>query len=100
MLKRMGGLDVDGDWDDVLPLGDQQLLAVARVILAGPAFAVLQSPGTVLAPEQLALALKLLTDESITYIALGEAHGPLDAYDAVLEIHAGGTWSWRTLHAR
>jgi vitamin B12/bleomycin/antimicrobial peptide transport system ATP-binding/permease protein len=94
MLKRMGGLDVEGDWDDVLPLGEQQLLAVARVLLAAPAFAVLQSPGTTLAPEQLALALQLLSEASITYVAFGEAHGPLrDAYDAVLEIHAGGTWN-------
>src|SRR6185436_14278553 len=58
MLKRLGELDVERDWSDLLSLGEQQLLAVARVVLAAPAFVVLQSPGTTLAPERLDRALR------------------------------------------
>ncbi len=94
-LKRVGGLGVERDWSHVLSLGEQQLLAVARVLLAAPAFAVLQSPGTTLAPEQLARALSLLSEASITYLTFGGASAPVGAYDAVLEIHASGTWSLR-----
>jgi putative ATP-binding cassette transporter len=93
--ERVGGLDVERDWDDVLSLGEQQLLAVARVRLAAPAFAVLQSPGTTLGPEQVARCLRLLSGASITYLILGGTGIPLDAYDAVLEVQAGGAWSWR-----
>jgi vitamin B12/bleomycin/antimicrobial peptide transport system ATP-binding/permease protein len=96
-LERMGGLDVDGDWDDVLSLGEQQLLAVARIVLAAPAFALLHSPGTTLAPEQLARALRVLSDASITYVVFGGAEGPLDAFDAVLELRASGAWRWQPL---
>jgi putative ATP-binding cassette transporter len=95
MLKRAGGLDVEGDWSHLLSLGEQQLLAVARVVLATPAFAVLHNPATTLAPEQLALALARLSEASITYLILGGTDGPPSAYDAVLELHAGGAWGFR-----
>jgi putative ATP-binding cassette transporter len=94
-LKRLGGLDVEGDCGHILSLGEQQLLTVAHVVLAAPAFVVLQSPDTTLAPEQLARALGVLADASITYVTFGGADGSLDAYDDVLEIHAGGAWSFR-----
>src|SRR5438128_2909817 len=38
-LERMGGLDVTRDWDDALSLGEQQLVSVARVLIAAPRFA-------------------------------------------------------------
>lgn len=93
-LRRVGGLQVEGDWGHSLSLGEQQLLAFARVLLAVPAFAVIQSPGTTLAPEQLSRALRLLSEANITYLVFGGIDVP-GAYDAVLELHAGGTWGFR-----
>jgi vitamin B12/bleomycin/antimicrobial peptide transport system ATP-binding/permease protein len=94
-LKRVGGLDVEGDFGHVLSLGEQQLLAIARVVLTRPAFAVLHNPGSTLAPEQLALALARLTEASITYLTLGGTDAVPSSYDAVLELHAGGGWGFR-----
>lgn len=94
-LERIGGLDVEGDFSHLLSLGEQQLLAVARVVLVAPAFVVLQSPGTTLAPEQLELALAALSRASITYLTLGAVDGAPGAYDSVLELHAGGAWGFR-----
>lgn len=90
-VERVGGLDVEGDWGHSLSLGEQQLFGLARVCLARPAFAVLQSPGSTLAPEQLARALRLLSEANITYVVFGGTASPA-AYDAILELHAGGTW--------
>jgi putative ATP-binding cassette transporter len=95
-LKRVGGLDCEGDFSHVLSLGEQQLLAVARVVLAAPAFVVLHNPGTTLAPEQLTLALTRLSEASVTYLTLGGIDTPANAYDATLELHAGGTWGLRS----
>jgi putative ATP-binding cassette transporter len=95
-LRRLGGLDVERDWTQVLSLGEQQLLALARVALDTPAFVFLQSPGSTLAPEQLTRALTLLTEYSVTYVALGSADVADSWYDAVLELHAGGAWSFGT----
>src|SRR6202007_1298336 len=41
VLKRAGGLDVEHDWPAILSLGEQQQLALTRLILARPAFAML-----------------------------------------------------------
>jgi len=94
-LSRVGGLDVERDFSHVLSLGEQQLLGVARVILARPAFVILHNPGTTMAPEQLELALARLNEAAITYLTLGSLDVQLDAYDAVLELHAGGAWGFR-----
>jgi putative ATP-binding cassette transporter len=94
-LARVGGLDVEGDFSHALSLGEQQLLAIARVVLAAPTFVVLHNPGSTLAPEQLELALTRLNDAAITYLTLGGEDSPVGAYDSVLEIHADGTWGFR-----
>jgi vitamin B12/bleomycin/antimicrobial peptide transport system ATP-binding/permease protein len=94
-LERVGGLDVQGDFGHILSLGEQQLLAVARVVLAAPAFVVLQNPGATLAPEQLAQALTQLSRAHVTYLTLGALDTPPGAYDTILEIHADGAWDLR-----
>jgi putative ATP-binding cassette transporter len=91
-LDRLGGLDVEADYDHLLSLSEQQLLAIARILIAAPAFAILQNPGSTLAPEQLARALELFSAASINYVTFGAANAARDAYDAVLELHAGGAW--------
>jgi hypothetical protein len=55
----------------------------------------LQAPGTTLAPEQLSRALTALSRASVTYLTFGDAAVPPGVYDAVLEIHADGTWHCR-----
>ena len=94
-LRRVGGLDVERDWGHCLSLGEQQLLTLACVVLAQPAFAALQSPNTTLAPEQLSRALAALATASITYLVFGGAAVPDGAYAATLEIHGDGSWNCR-----
>jgi putative ATP-binding cassette transporter len=97
VLARAGGLDREHDWPATLSLGEQQLLALTRLILARPAFVVLDRVATALRPAQVREALRRLDENSITYIALAEDTESLDPYDAVLEIDAGGAWDWRRL---
>jgi putative ATP-binding cassette transporter len=94
-LTRVGGLDLEGDFSHALSLGEQQLLAVARVVLARPAFVVLHNPASTLAPEQLTLALGRLAQAGISYLTLGSDDGLDFAHNAVLELHAGGAWEFR-----
>ncbi|TMB18262.1 MAG: hypothetical protein E6J59_14860 [Deltaproteobacteria bacterium] len=99
VLERTGGLDVERDWDDVLSLGEQQLLSVARVVLAAPRFAFLERPHTALGPEQAERILGLLWERSITYLTLGDGGDGLGDYDAVLELAGDGGWSWKSVEA-
>ena len=105
-LTRIGGLDVERDWDDALSLGEQQFLGFARLLLAAPRFAFLDRISTALNPEDVELLLKMLSRHSISYLNLsGSRHGKrnaddkLEDYDAVLELAVDGGWSWKWIKA-
>ena len=95
VLARAGGLNSEHDWSTMLSLGEQQLLAFTRLTLARPSFAMLDRVNSSLNATQLRQALHTLDENSITYIAFAEDAESAAFYDAVLEIDADGTWSWR-----
>ncbi|QSA98508.1 ABC transporter ATP-binding protein/permease [Methylococcus sp. EFPC2] len=99
VLTRIGGLDVEqDDWASILSLGEQQLLAFTCLLLAAPRFAFLDRPSTALTPEQVDHILKVLSNQSITYIVVGEDGEIIRNYDAVLELAINGGWSWNPVH--
>jgi putative ATP-binding cassette transporter len=77
VATRAGGLDVERDWANILGLGEQQLLAVARLVLAHPRFALLDHIATALSFEQLERVLNLFSERSITYVMVGEEDVPV-----------------------
>jgi putative ATP-binding cassette transporter len=93
-LARAGGVDTEHDWNDLLSLGEQQLFAAVRLILAAPQFAFLDRPQTILTNEQVQQILAALDERRITYITIGEQNGWRDRYDAELELKQDGTWTW------
>jgi putative ATP-binding cassette transporter len=97
ILLRAGGLDIEQDWDDILSLGEQQLLAIARLLLAAPRFAFLDRPGTALSLEQVPQILSILSANSISYLTIGNSDDPLEHYDAVLELAGDGGWQWKAI---
>jgi putative ATP-binding cassette transporter len=94
VVARAGGLHRERDWDSLLTLAEQQLLACVRVLLAGPRLVLLDRPATALGRERIGRVLERLAAASIGYVQLGGAEGPPDRYEAVLEIHADGRWGW------
>ncbi|MGH8646666.1 MAG: ABC transporter ATP-binding protein/permease, partial [Gammaproteobacteria bacterium] len=50
VLARCGGLDAEQDWANILSLAEQQVLAIARLLLAAPRFAFLHRVGASLGP--------------------------------------------------
>jgi vitamin B12/bleomycin/antimicrobial peptide transport system ATP-binding/permease protein len=95
-LVRAGGLDQECNWNELLSLGEQQLLAFARVILAEPAFVMLDHPTRALSECQIDELLAMLRDRGMTYITLGDDEDDPDAYDDVLLVAQDGTWMWQT----
>ena len=92
---RAGGLDAECDWDNALSLSEQQLVAVARVVLAAPSFAVLQNPGTTLGAEALERVVVRLSGASVGCLVFGAPSGASNGWDAVLEPRPGGAWAWQ-----
>jgi len=92
IVGRAGGLDVERDWDDILSLDEQQLLSVARALLAAPQFAFLDRLSTALTADQVERVLQILNQRRITYVMVDDTESRLVFYDAVLELAEGGTW--------
>jgi putative ATP-binding cassette transporter len=99
VVQRAGGLDAEHDWPTILSLGEQQQLAVTRLILARPTFALLDRASTALGPAMLRRSLERLTSSSIAYINFDPASEsePAGLHDAVLQIRDKGAWSWNQL---
>jgi putative ATP-binding cassette transporter len=94
VINRAGGLDGEQNWEKVLSLGEQQLLALANVLLAAPRFVLLDRVEMTLSSEQLNKILQLLSERSITCINIGKAGNDRDLYQAVLEYGEDGRWTW------
>lgn len=97
VLARAGGLDTEHDWDSILSLAEQQLIAVSRLVIAAPKFAFLDRIDTALSTEQVRTVLDMLNASGITYVNLGGLHDGLEYYDAILEFAANGEWTWKVL---
>ncbi len=86
------GLDTEQDWNSLLGLSEQQLLAVARVLLIEPRFSFLDRPSSALNLKQTEYVLDLFNQLSISYVTFEETPADLARYDVVLELEAGGKW--------
>ena len=92
-VKRVGGLDVEHDWDDRLTLEEQRLVSLARLLIAPPRFAVISHLGTGLGAAGVTRVLDALAAHGIGCIALGDGVLRHQDFDAVIEIHPDGTWT-------
>jgi vitamin B12/bleomycin/antimicrobial peptide transport system ATP-binding/permease protein len=94
MVKGFGGLDQRQHWENILPLDQQQLLVLGRVLLSQPQFVFLDRPSTTFDRERVDWILDLLNERSISYVTFegDENKANMGRYDAVLEIKEGGAW--------
>ena len=93
-VGQAGGLDKERDWDVVLSLREQQLLALIGIILAGPRFVFLDRLDTTLGAEEFQKILQKLSEYSITYLNCGATSGAESLYDATLTCKQDGQWTW------
>jgi putative ATP-binding cassette transporter len=91
VLRRVGGLNIERKWADLLSLSEQQQLAFARVLIAAPSFAFLDQPSRALSEQQVNALLKRLRERGITYLTLGD-DDDTSYYDQLLEIAEDGSW--------
>lgn len=94
VLEHAGGLDVEKDWEMLLSLQEQQLLALVNILVAMPRFAFLDRIDTTLGLEQLQRILQILSENSIACINSAETDALRDCHDAVLEFGEDGGWEW------
>jgi putative ATP-binding cassette transporter len=97
-VEKAGGLDVERDWQELLSLGEQQTLCLARLALAAPRYAVLDRPETVLGAEAVARALDFLAEQQITLLTFTSDPALADRHAARIALAADGSWSLAGLH--
>jgi putative ATP-binding cassette transporter len=93
VVRRVGGLDVERDWDDALSVEEQRLVEIARMLLAAPNFVVLTrldaSVGAAVAAESRAA----LSARGIGQLVLENQAPAAGEFDETVRIAADGSWT-------
>ncbi len=95
IVTRAHGLDTNQDWDDLLSIGEQHLLSIARILIAKPAFVFLDRPGSSLPKNQISSILDMLTEQGTGVVILAKNGESRLRYDSILELHPAGAWEIR-----
>ncbi|HVP30265.1 MAG TPA: ABC transporter ATP-binding protein/permease [Myxococcota bacterium] len=89
---RVGGLDAEPEWKDLLSLGELQKIAFARLLLDRPLLAFLDEATSALdAASEKALYEELFASK-IDFVSVGAQAALLEHHDALLELRGDGAW--------
>ncbi|MEN9521251.1 MAG: hypothetical protein RLZZ381_3839, partial [Cyanobacteriota bacterium] len=92
LIERVGGLDVELDWYNILSLGEQQKLAFARLLLSKKKYAVLDESTSALDIESEKHLYQLLQDSDLTYISVGHRQTLIPYHQSVLKLVRNAEW--------
>lgn len=94
LMDRIEDSDTIHDWQTELSLAEQQLIVIARVLLAEPIFVLMERLGSALDPETLKRVIGCLESRNITVIRFEQTLDAQDASSARLELGTQGHWIW------
>ena len=94
---RVGGLDAERNWADVISQGEQQRLAFARLFVNLPRFAFLDEATSALDAANEAMLYRHLAAAPITIVSVGHRTSLAQYHDRNLELSPAGRWNLRTL---
>jgi ABC-type uncharacterized transport system fused permease/ATPase subunit len=92
LTRFSAGLDAVVDWAAVLSLGEQQRVALLRLLFHGPQLAFLDEATAALDPASEALVYSLLRQACSSYVSVGHRRQLLDWHSHVLvaDVRSGG----------
>ncbi len=99
LAERCGGLDVDLDFAKLLSLGEQQRLAIARVLLAKPRYVVLDEATAALDAENEQALYQALRGSQATLVSVAHRPELAQYHSQVLELESDGSWRLQRLNA-
>lgn len=89
---KVGGLDIELSWSDVLSLGEQQRLAFARLLLTRPNYAILDEATSALDVQNEKRLYQLLQQSETTIVSVGHRPSLLQYHQKVLQILGQSRW--------
>jgi putative ATP-binding cassette transporter len=90
--ERVGGLDAELDWADILSLGEQQRLAFARLLLTQPRYAILDEATSALDSQNEECLYKQLHTTATTFISVGHRTSLVQYHQYVLALKGDSSW--------
>jgi putative ATP-binding cassette transporter len=93
VLERIGGIDVERDWEDLLSLGEQQRFSIARALLIAPDYVMLDRVETALDDDRIEEVIGILDRAGITYVAIARSENLAAHFDRILELGHDGAWT-------
>jgi len=92
MVELCGGFDAELDFGKVLSVGEQQRLAVARVLLTKPHYVVLDEATSALDVDNEEKLYAQLKATSVTIVSVAHRSSLIKHHKHVLEVVGDGTW--------
>ena len=92
LIERVGGLETELNWADVLSLGEQQRLAFARLLLNRPHYAILDEATSALDVENEQLVYNLLKASQVNYISVAHRPTVIPYHQQILKLLGQGQW--------
>lgn len=93
LTRRVGGLDVELSWTDLLSLGEQQRISFARVLLSNAKYVILDEATSALDVENEKQLYSLLQSRQLTYISVGHRPTLAQYHDTILELKGDNDWT-------
>ncbi|MBS0910619.1 ABC transporter ATP-binding protein/permease [Tatumella sp. JGM118] len=93
MISRYGSLDSIENWRNSLSLGEQQRIALARVMLAKPGYLFLDEATSALDPVTEDLIYQQLVSLNINIITIAHNKTVMKYHHYLLMLHSRGEWS-------
>ncbi|BAY50530.1 ABC transporter ATP-binding protein (plasmid) [Scytonema sp. HK-05] len=90
--ERVGGLDAELDWANILSLGEQQRLAFARLLLTQPRYAILDEATSALDSQNEDRLYRQLNKTATTFISVGHRASLVQYHQYVLALTGDTTW--------
>jgi putative ATP-binding cassette transporter len=91
-LARVGGWDVEEDWKGLLSLGEQELVAFARIFITKPAVVFLDEATSAVDANRKHILYEELKKKGIRYVSVGILSDLRNYHDVILELQGRGAW--------
>jgi putative ATP-binding cassette transporter len=92
LIERVGGLETELNWIDVLSLGEQQRLGFARLFLNKPRYVILDEATSALDVDNEKLVYELLKSFQINYISVAHRPTVIPYHRYLLKLLGQGQW--------
>jgi vitamin B12/bleomycin/antimicrobial peptide transport system ATP-binding/permease protein len=92
LVERCGGFDAELDFGKLLSIGEQQRLAIARVLLRRPSYVILDEATSALDSENERRLYELLRRTQATLLSVAHRRDLVRFHGQVLELTSDGSW--------